>query len=223
MFGNDLGQFRPGAGISRAEAAAILARTQALEFRQGVRELPPGVRNFTAFSDVNSGNWFYFYVAWAFDAELVEGYRGRFRPNDPVTRQELAAMLARTIVDEVEIGETTFPDRGDIGSWATDYVYMVFDAGWMVGDTAGNFRPRANIMRAEVATAVNRMLERVDSRGVLDVLDEADAVNKTNARIFPDVTQANWFFAPVLGAANDHYLRRDDDGVISWKYVHIQQ
>jgi len=223
MFGNERGYFMPTAQITRAQVATILARTQLLDFEQGVQRLPEGMDSFDAFEDVAPNNWFYFYVAWAFDAELVEGYRGRFRPNDPVTRQELAAMLARTIVDEVEIGETTFPDRGDIGSWATDYVYMVFDAGWMVGDTAGNFRPRANIMRAEVATAVNRMLERVDSRGVLDVLDEADAVNKTNARIFPDVTQANWFFAPVLGAANDHYLRRDDDGVISWKYVHIQQ
>ena len=51
MFGDDRGNFRPGASITRAEVATILARTNLLDFEQGVRRFPPGVTEFDAFSD----------------------------------------------------------------------------------------------------------------------------------------------------------------------------
>ncbi|MCL2843317.1 MAG: S-layer homology domain-containing protein, partial [Oscillospiraceae bacterium] len=182
-----------------------------------------GMDSFDAFNDVNEDNWFYYYVAWAYTEGLVQGDgRGRFLPRDYITREQLAAMLARTIEHEIEIGEIPFPDRADISTWATDYVYIVFHAELMIGDTRGNFRPRTNIMRAEVATAVNRMLGRVDSREAFVGLGAA-IENLENARDFPDIREAAWYFPSVLGAANDHYLTRDDDGVIDWKYIRIQQ
>ena len=213
MFGHG-GNFRPRADITRAEAATILARTQLLDFEQGVSELPPGMTSFTVFSDVVPGNWFFYYVAWAYDAGLIQGFAGRFRPNDPITREELAAILARTTT--LRTGNPSFSDANTISNWATRYVYTVYRAGWMVGDDQGTFRPGANIIRAEVATAMNRILGRIDSRSALNA---ADVENLHHARPFVDVASGAWYFPSVLAAANDHHLTRDDDGAVDWKYI----
>ncbi|MCL2588701.1 MAG: S-layer homology domain-containing protein, partial [Oscillospiraceae bacterium] len=215
MFGNAQGNFRPTANLTRAEAATILARTQLLEFEEGISTLPPGMTSFTAFSDVQPNNWFFYYVAWAYDADLVQGSGGRFRPNDPVTREEFAAMMARTM-DVRPAGALPFPDAGSISNWARAYVYTVYRAGVMVGDAQGNFNPDANISRAEVATAMNRVLGRIDSRAALYA---ADVENLAHARRFPDVATTTWYFPSVVAAANDHRLTRDDDGAIDWKEI----
>ncbi|MCL2843812.1 MAG: S-layer homology domain-containing protein, partial [Oscillospiraceae bacterium] len=138
----------------------------------------------------------------------------------PIARQELAAMLSRTLEEyEEETGEMPFNDVADISNWAVHYVYTAYTEGWMIGDDRDNFRPRSNIMRAEVATAVNRILGRLDSRVAFA---GATIENLTNARDFPDVATGAWYFPSVLGAANDHHLTRDGDGAIHWKYI-LQQ
>ena len=212
MFGHG-GNFRPRANITRAEAATILARTQLLDFEDGVDELPPGMTSFNAFSDVRPGDWFFYYVAWAYDAGLIQGYAGRFRPNDPITREELAAILARTTT--LRTGTTSFSDAATISNWAMPYVYTVYREGWMVGDQ-GTFRPADNIIRAEVATAMNRILGRLDSRPALYA---ADVEHLYRARGFYDVADGAWYFPSVLAAANDHRLTRDSDDAIDWKYI----
>ena len=231
MFGNPAGQFLPGHSITRAEVAAILARTMIDDFDSSVDredyELPEGMESFDVFPDVSESNWFYHYVAWAHYEGFVQGdAQGRFNPTSPITRQELAAMLARTIAEEdrVETGDMAFPDADTIGGWARGYVYNVFRQGWMVGDAQGYFRPAADIMRAEVATAVNRLLGRVDTNDLRNALVADDALEyESRAREFPDVAATNWFFAAVLAAANDHYLTHDDEGVVDWMYVCEEQ
>ncbi|MCL2843535.1 MAG: DUF1343 domain-containing protein [Oscillospiraceae bacterium] len=222
MFGNTAGHFEPRANITRAQVAAILARTMIDGFEAG--ELPEGMTSFTVFSDVAPNNWFYYYVAWAYTEGLVQGDgQGRFLPRDYITREQLAAMLARTVEYAEAAGAMPFTDVGSISSWASNYVYTAFSEGWMVGDNQNRFRPRASIARAEVATAVNRILGRIDSRDVRADLLEAGALeNENRARPFPDVADGAWYFASVLGAANDHYLTRDGDGDIDWKYVRLQ-
>lgn len=222
MFGDAQGRFAPRANINRAEVAAILVRTMIPEFQANT--LPAGMESFNAFSDVNADNWFYYYVAWAYHADLVTGDRGRFTPRDPITREQLAAMLARTLEGGYRetAGNMPFSDLENISSWAGHFVYTAFSEGWMMGDApgGGRFRPRANISRAEVATAVNRILNRVDSAETLDAIPSVD---RGNARTFPDVAENAWYFASVLGAANDHYLERDSDGNIISMRIPAQQ
>ena len=222
MFGSPAGEFQPRANITRAQVAAILARTMIDDFEP--ETLPGDMTGFTAFSDVNPSNWFFHYVAWAYDAGLIAGDgRGRFLPNDLITRQELAAMLARTIEYAATAGRMPFTDVGDISGWADNYVYTAFREGWMVGDTQNRFRPRANITRAEVATAVNRILGRIDSRDALAGLRTAGTIeNEGSGRPFPDVAGTAWYFASVLGAANDHYATRGEAGDVTWMYIRIQ-
>lgn len=209
MFGKPTGEFRPLANTTRAEVAVILVRTMVEGFEEGT--YPEGVTAFATFSDVSPDNWFYFYLAWAYAEGLIEGFPdGTFRPNAPITRQEYAAMVARTI-DVLEAGELDFADANAISNWALDYVYTVAEAGWMIGDTNHNFRPAANINRAEVATATNRILGRVASNAELAA---ANLENPEDAREFPDVAYPAWYFASVVAAANDHQNRVDSDGNI---------
>ena len=215
MFGDEYGNFLPTSQITRAQVATILARTQLLDFEEDVRRLPPGMTSFTAFSDVGPNNWFYFYVAWAYDADLVQGYQGRFRPNEPITRQELAAMIAR--MDTVyQAGAAGFIDAGDASNWAVRYVYTVYRRGLMQGDDRGRFQPLRDITRAETATTVNRLLGRIDGR---EAWGEAYVASLYNIRHFPDMRTAAWYFPSVVAAANDHFLTRDDAGTIDWKQI----
>ena len=212
MIGNQHGTFCPVADITRAEVATILARTQLLDFVKGIQTLPPGMERFEAFADVAPGDWHFFYIAWAYDAGLVQGFSGYFRPNDLISREEVAAMMVRT--------ETVFPagdlsgfgDANVISDWARDYVYTAYRTGLMIGDE-GLFRPTANITRAEVATTTNRTLGRIDS---VEALRAITVANLPDARRFPDVSESTWYFPSVLGAANDHRLTRDANGTINW-------
>ena len=217
MFGDPAGNFMPRANMTRAEVATILVRTKVPAFEAGT--LPDGMESFDVFPDVTEANWFYYYVAWAYHEGLVQGDdRGRFLPRNPIARQELAAMLARTLDEyEEEAGDMPFRDTADISNWAAHYVYTTYTEGWMIGDDRDNFRPRANIMRAEVATAVNRILGRLDSRATLAAV--GDGLHIEHARAFPDVADNAWYFPSVLGAANDHQLTRDKNQAIHWNYI----
>jgi len=217
MHGNALGQFNPHASTTRAEVAAILVRTMVTDFTYGT--YPAGMSSFNEFSDVTRNSWFYWYVAWAFANDLVSGYAdGTFRPGAPITRQEYAAMVARA-GGVRNAGNLNFGDADQIDNWARNYVYTAFRNGWMVGTPTGNFYPRANITRAEVATATNRILERVYSRAALVA---ANLQNPQEIRDFPDVFENDWFFASVVGAANDHRLLRCENGTINWKEILVE-
>jgi len=217
VFGNAQGYFLPGEGATRAHVATILARVKLLEFEHGIEALPEGMEAFDAFADVNEDDWFYYYIAWAYDAGLVEGFAGYFRPDDYITREELAAIIVRASGSEKEAepGDLPFEDADLISSWALYYVYTAFSEGLVIGD-GRNFNPLAYSIRADVATITNRILGRIDS---WEALEAAEVENKPYAFRFPDVSETAWYFPSILAAANDHRLTRDDDNAIDWKYI----
>ena len=209
MFGDDKGDFRPNSQLTRAEAATIMARISLLDFEHGVSVLPPGMTSFDAFTDVQYGQWFYFYIAWAYDAGLVTGFDGHFMPNDPITREEFAALVVRAATTRRYAGESSFLDIDAVSNWAINYVDVAYFDELMIGDPNRFFRPQENITRAEAATAMNRLLGRIDSRTAWYA---ANVENLGYARIFPDVDNTAWYFPSVIVATNDHYLTKDEDG-----------
>jgi len=211
MFGDNMDNFRPSAPITRAEAAALLARTELLNFESGITRLPPGMSSFNTFADVNPGDWFFHYIAWAHNAGLIHGHDGSFRPNAPITREEFAAILARTTT--LRTADIPFGDADSISNWALAYVHTAFLADWVRGDHGGNFRPQDNITRAEVATSMNRMLGRINC---FTTLNAVDVQNPDDARQFYDMNDSVWYFPAVLCATNDHYLTRNTHGIITW-------
>jgi len=216
MVGLRNNQFAPNAFMTRAEAVAILVRIQLLDFELGIDRLPPGMESFDVFADVRPEHWFYYYLAWAYDAGFNQGSDGYFRPRDPVTRQELAAMIVRSdlrLPETTQPGTAGFADAAHISRWARDYVYIAYRNNLILGDGNGYFRPRDYITRAEAATLFNRLLGRVSDRHTLYY---ANTPNLHDARSFHDVPANAWFFASIITATNNHYTIKNNVGGIDW-------
>ena len=59
-------------------------------------ENKPGYQTKATFEDVKSGDWYYDAINWAAENGIVEGYSAdAFGPNDPITREQMAAILYR--------------------------------------------------------------------------------------------------------------------------------
>lgn len=110
------------------------------------------------FSDI-AGHWAEADILKAARAGLVNGYPdGTFRPNNFVTREEFASMLAHAIRLDSEAAELVFTDVDQIGEWAKQAIAQAAKARIIVGYPDGSFRPDANIGRAESALMLARAM-----------------------------------------------------------------
>ncbi|MBR0028268.1 MAG: S-layer homology domain-containing protein, partial [Clostridia bacterium] len=113
----------------------------------------------TYFDDVPTDAWFYHNVAVASQLGIVSGFGdGTFRPNDLITREQMALMTqkAAVVMGKSLIGADngTFTDDADIADWSRDAVYTLSDAGIINGMGDGTFGPQANATRAQAAVII---------------------------------------------------------------------
>ena len=113
---------------------------------------------------MESGSWYAQAVGWASQAGVVTGYdTGIFAPNDPVTREQLAAMLYRY---QAHMGGSTaggsaldaYPDEGQVSAYARDAMSWAVGAGLIQGRDGGLLAPAGQSSRAELATILSRYL-----------------------------------------------------------------
>ncbi|WMT39383.1 DNRLRE domain-containing protein [Paenibacillus sp. D2_2] len=146
--------FRPDQTVSRQELVAMLVR--ALQPASANQRLP--------FMDQSHiGNWATDSVAAAVQAGWITGYSdGSFRPQEGITRVELAAVLARAATGMAAgSGELNqFRDAEQIPLWAQSYVAQVAASGLMEGTGAGLFKPAGIVTRAEAAVVAVRLIEQ---------------------------------------------------------------
>jgi len=169
---------------------------------------PPGM----SFPDVTPNDWFHDYVAWVYDKGFITGYEdGTFRPNNPITREELAALMARAQGIPVRLaGSLPFSDTNRISDWARNYVYATNQQGWMLGDANGSFRPQHHTTRAEITALFARIL----GRGITNYYSLQDV--SEDLRLFSDVTDPQrWFYYYVIEASHSHWYVMKD-GVEIW-------
>lgn len=142
--------FGPEETMSRAMLATVL-------WRMAERPAADGP---TAFSDVSEGNWYTEAVRWAASAGLISGYGGgRFGTNDPVTREQIAAILWRYEGKPWADGGTDFADESLISPWASTAVDWARGRGIISGRGGNRFAPRDSASRAEVAAMVMNYLQ----------------------------------------------------------------
>ena len=145
------GSFKPGNTITRAEFVSIIDR---------ILKLPAYNPAAPDFSDVSTSDWFYASVENAVYAGIVKGYgNSAFKPNDPVTREELANILVNALGKQDEAGasmgaKTGFKDDARISSWARGFVVVAVKYGLLKGYPDGSFRPLGNATRAETCAMV---------------------------------------------------------------------
>jgi len=117
------------------------------------------------FADVNSDDWCYAYISIATKYGLVNGREdGKFGKNDYITRQEMAAVIYRAILNKnidlpSGLSEYAYADDAAISDYAKDAVYALYHAGIMSGMGDGNFASYENANRAQAACVIDRILK----------------------------------------------------------------
>ena len=154
MRGTSDSTFEPDGTTTRGMIVTILYRLEGA----------PMIRSGMPFSDVTESDWYGMAVSWAESKGIVNGYEdGSFRPNEPITREQLAAILYRHAQSKGQ-GFTglwsfrlDFPDAGDVSDWANEAMsWMVMNG--VVGGRDGRLVPKGSASRAETAAMLMRFL-----------------------------------------------------------------
>ena len=184
------GSVQPEGNVTRAETAAILYRIMGDACQSYYKT------NSSSYSDVARGDWYNTYVATLENAGVIVDTRtnGKFRPNDAITRAELASMIAQF----AGLESASAAKFNDVGSryWAAEEIAIAAKMGWINGYPDGSFRPDRNVTRAELMAMVNRALGRTPK-------SEDDLLS--GMKTWRDNANVNaWYYLDVQEATNDH-------------------
>jgi hypothetical protein len=186
--------FKPENDITRAEVAAILTRllNRGAERREAV-----------SYPDVGSGHWAASSIEIMKETGIMEGYDdGEFKPEQPISRGEFAAVVLRFIGRDTGVGPASYvyPDIAD--HWARDLIQSLNDLGIMIGEE-GMFYPSRNLTRAEAVTAINRAIGRGQLAGGFEPS-------------WPDVPESHWAYGHVEEASRTHKYTRVSEALERW-------
>ena len=143
--------FDPNSLVTRAEFLTMLTKAVGVYNQNATTD---------KFSDVRPGAWYMSYIASAVAAGIVQGYEdGTFRPDQNITRQEMAVMVYRAAkVTGIQLtairAQDVFTDDGQIADWAKEAVYEMQKAGIINGMGDGTFAPLQNATRAQAAVMI---------------------------------------------------------------------
>ena len=157
MNGTGATAFSPNISTTRAMIVTILWRLEG----------EPEVDYAMTFADVAADTWYTEAVRWAASEGIVEGYsKTAFGPNDPITREQLAAALwryAKYQELDVSVGEDTnilsYTDAAEISEYAIPAIQWACGSGLMEGSN-GALTPKGYATRAQVATMLMRWMKR---------------------------------------------------------------
>ena len=203
IFGYEDNSFRPEGNMTRAEAAAMIARLQGLDLSNKARP---------NFIDVRSG-WYNAVVNAVVNAGYMKGYPdGTFRPDGKITRAEFAQMIKA--IDKANTGMAPFADAK--GHWAEAAINQAYANARINGYPDGTFRPNNHITRAEAVTVFNKLYERcVGEPGLADV--------KGRLVEFNDINRSHWAYFQVVEASNTHEFYRTEKGKVDETWVRVLQ
>lgn len=158
MAGTSATTFAPDVTTSRSMIATILWRMAG----------SPVVNYAMTYTDVAQGQWYSEAVRWATSEGIVGGYgNGLFGTNDPITREQFAAMLYRFAQEQgydVSIGENTnilsYTDVADLSEYAISAMQWAVGAGIINGTGDGStLTPQGQATRAQAAVMLTRFCE----------------------------------------------------------------
>ena len=203
IFGYEDSTFRPEGNMTRAEAAAMLARLQGLDTSNDARP---------DFVDVRSG-WYNAVINAVVNAGYMKGYPdATFRPDGKITRAEFAQMIKS--IDKANTADMPFADAK--GHWAEPAIAQAYANGRITGYPDGTFRPDNQITRAEAVTVFNKLYDRsVDAAGLANVRSSLVDFNDTNS--------SHWAYYQVIEASNTHEFYRTEKGKVAETWVKIIQ
>lgn len=156
MVGTSDTTFSPYGDTSRAMVATVLWRMEGSPAQEGD----------DPFTDTESGAWYSDGITWAAEAGIAEGYGGGlFGPNDPVTREQLAAFFYRYAEYRgYDLSPTDdlsgFTDADSVSDWAQEAMKWAIGSGLIAGRDDKRIDPQATATRAEFAAMLHRFIEK---------------------------------------------------------------
>ena len=153
MTGTSDTEFSPNLTTTRGMIVSILNRLEGGPTAES-----------SGFTDVADGDWYADAVNWAASEGIVAGYEDQtFRPNDPITREQLAAMLmnyaawkGEDVSARADLGG--YNDAASVSSWAAETVQWAVAEGLISGMPGNLLEPQGSATRAQVAAILQRFL-----------------------------------------------------------------
>lgn len=153
MEGTSQVHFSPEGTMTRAMAVTVLWRMAG----------SPAPAEAAGFPDVSAADWYGPAVAWAVAQGMADGYPdGTFRPDQPVTRQELVVLFARWVQSRTGALEAPaipahFVDRDRVPAWAQEAFGWAIGTGILTGSDGGALSPQVLATRCQGAALFQRL------------------------------------------------------------------
>lgn len=195
------GYFRPNDGLTRAEAAQILANALV---EDGYKYNP----NFKiSYKDIREA-WYTRAVKIVTEANVFAGYDdGNFKPQAKITRNEWIATLKRF----QELGDASGNNMNlSDNHWAKGEIQAAFNEGWLKIYTDGlaTYKGDEFIPRQEVAAVSNKAFKRIVDKTYI-------GKNNLSLVTYKDVNTSMWAYEDILCASNT-FLDRKDRYIAHW-------
>lgn len=153
MTGTSADAFAPNTATTRGMIVSMLARLEGVTSAEDA-----------GFADVAANDWYATAVNWAASVGVVNGYEDNtFRPNAPITREQMAAILYNyadykgyDVSARADLSD--YADAASISSWAEDVLAWANAEGLINGMTATTIDPQGATTRAQTAAMFERFL-----------------------------------------------------------------
>lgn len=192
LNGSD-GKILPKGLLTRAQMATMVNRAFASSAKASL----------TSFTDMVPGVWHYDEMAKSVQMGAFQGADGKLNPNDPITREQAFAVLARAfgLADGSAAALNKFSDGAQISSWAKGAVAALVEQGYVTG-ADGALNPQSYITRAEFAQVMDALVAAYSDQDLKDQTVEGNLILRTNSTLENVTVKGDLILADGVSAAS---------------------
>ena len=191
LNGSD-GKILPKGLLTRAQMATMVNRAFASSAKASL----------TSFTDMLPGVWHYDEMAKSVRMGVFQGADGKLNPNDPITREQAFAVLARAfgLADGKASSLDKFSDGAQVSSWARGAVAALVEQGYVTG-ADGALNPKSYITRAEFAQVMDALVAAYADQDLKDQTVEGNLILRTNCTLENVTVKGDLILADGVSAA----------------------
>lgn len=192
LNGSD-GKILPKGLLTRAQMATMVNRAFASSAKASL----------TSFTDMFPGVWHYDEMAKSVQMGVFQGADGKLSPNDPITREQAFAVLARAfgLADGKASSLDKFSDGAQVSSWAKGAVAALVEQGYVTGAN-GALNPQSYITRAEFAQVMDALVAAYGDQDLKDQTVEGNLILRTNSTLENVTVKGDLILADGVSAAS---------------------
>ena len=192
LNGSD-GKILPKGLLTRAQMATMVNRAFASSAKASL----------TSFTDMVPGVWHYDEMAKSVRMGVFQGADGKLSPNDPITREQAFAVLARAfgLADGSAAALNKFSDGAQVSSWARGAVAALVEQGYVTG-ADGALNPQSYITRAEFAQVMDALVAAYADQDLKDQTVEGNLILRTNSTLENVTVKGDLILADGVSAAS---------------------